>query len=67
MKITLLKNLEMGGKEYAEGQEIDVDEDIYKWLMKSYVNDREILRAQLAATEAKLLEKAVQNNRRGRK
>lgn len=67
MKITLLKNLEMGGKEYSAGQEVEVEEDIYKWLMNSYVKDRELERQQIAAIEAQLLEKALKNSKRGRK
>lgn len=67
MKITLLKNLEMGGKEYSAGQEVEVEEDIYKWLMNSYVKDRELERQQMAAIEAQLLEKALKNSKRGRK
>lgn len=67
MKITLLKNLEMGGKEYSAGQEVEVEEDIYRWLMNSYVKDRELERQQVAAIEAQLLEKALKNSKRGRK
>lgn len=67
MKITLLKNLEMGGKEYSAGQEVEVEEDIYRWLMNSYVKDRELERQQIAAIEAQLLEKALKNSKRGRK
>lgn len=62
-----MKNLEMGGKEYSEGQEIDVDEDVYKWLMQSYVEDRKLERERLAAVEAQLLEKAIKDSKRGRK
>ena len=38
--ITLIKNLEMGGVTYNEGDTIDVEDDVYDYLMKSYMDER---------------------------
>ena len=67
MKATLLKNLSYGGKDYVAGDEVELPEDIYKWLMNSYVKDRQLEREQLAYEQEKALEKARVDTRRGRK
>jgi hypothetical protein len=67
MKATLLKNLSYGGKDYVAGDEVDLPEDIYKWLMNSYVKDRQLEREQLAFEQQKALDQAKLDARRGRK
>lgn len=43
MKFVLKKNLEMGGKQYLEGEEIEVTKEEYAYLMQSYMDERKAL------------------------
>lgn len=45
-KITLIKNLEMSGIFYPEGSEVEVDDETYDWLIKSYLEERRDLLTQ---------------------
>lgn len=46
MKFVLKKNLEMGGKLYLEGEEVDVTKEQYAYLMKAYLDERKALMEQ---------------------
>jgi len=39
-KIVLKKNLENAGKFYAEGEEVELDDVTYEWLVQSYLAER---------------------------
>ena len=50
-KFTLLKNLEMNGKLYLEGEEVELDEATYEWLIKSYLEERKQILEQADAVD----------------
>ena len=56
MKLILKKNHEQNGKLYLEGEEIEVTEEEYQYIMASYIAERQAIIA-----EAEQKEKEVQN------
>lgn len=53
-KLVLQKNLEMGGKLYEAGQEVELEDDVYRYIVNSYLEERKAQVEQLAAQEAEL-------------
>ena len=54
MKIRLLKDHETPQGTYKAGEEIDVDEATYDWLMGIYMSERLALNQELKAFEKKI-------------
>lgn len=52
--ITLLKNLEMAGVLYEEGQTIDVEDHVYDFLMSSYMEERRAMIEAMKKHEAEI-------------
>lgn len=50
-KLTLQKNLEMGGALYLEGQEVELENDIYDYIVNSYVIERRQMAENLLPLE----------------
>ena len=53
-KLVLQKNLEMGGKLYEAGQEVELEDDVYRYIVNSYLEERKAQVEKLAAQEAEL-------------
>lgn len=62
-KLRLLKNLEMGGKLYPEGSEVELEDHVYDYIVKSYLEERRIQMEELARKE----EEIKSSTRKGKK
>lgn len=65
-KLVLQKNLEMGGKLYQAGEEVELEDDVYRYIVNSYVESRRIEAEELAKKEEEMNE-LVKKASKGRK